>query len=117
MLGGEVLCLILPNKEGLVGNMNAKGNLGCLGHVTVEFRILKAEGRVKRSLSALHYKRVDFDLFKELLEGMEWEKAIDRKLNTLDDEAEGSLCKYANDIKLGEEANVPEAIQTGEVDQ
>ncbi|PKU39914.1 rna-directed dna polymerase from mobile element hypothetical protein [Limosa lapponica baueri] len=39
MRRGAVLGLVLTNKEGLVGNVKLKGNLGCSDHEMVEFKI------------------------------------------------------------------------------
>ena len=41
MWRGELLDLVLINKEGLVENMKVGGNLGYSDHETVEFRILR----------------------------------------------------------------------------
>ncbi|KAK4832412.1 hypothetical protein QYF61_023091 [Mycteria americana] len=49
-----LLDLILTNKEGPVGNVKIKGNLGCSDHEMVEFRILRAG---KRSLLAASASR------------------------------------------------------------
>jgi len=50
MRRGEMLDLVLTNKEGLVGNVKLKDNLGCGDHETVEFKILRAVRRAHSKL-------------------------------------------------------------------
>ncbi|GAB0180798.1 hypothetical protein GRJ2_000545100 [Grus japonensis] len=64
---GAMLDLILTNKEGLVGDVKLKGNLGCSDHKMVEFRILKAVRRAHSKLTTLDFSRADFGLFRDLL--------------------------------------------------
>jgi len=50
---GQVLCwtLFSPTKEGLVGNAQLKGSLGCSDHEIAEFRILRAARRAHSKLT------------------------------------------------------------------
>ncbi|GAB0178067.1 hypothetical protein GRJ2_000272000 [Grus japonensis] len=59
---GAMLDLVLTNKEGLVGNVKLKSNLGCSDHEMVEFKILRAVRRAHRRLTALDFRRADFGL-------------------------------------------------------
>lgn len=65
---GNELDLILTNKEGLVGNVNPKGRLGCSDRETVEFEILREKRRADRELTALDFNRDGFGLLKDLLD-------------------------------------------------
>jgi len=66
MRRGEMLDLILTNKEGLVGNVMLKG-LGCSDHKMVEFKILRAAGRAHSKLATPEFSRADFGLLRYLL--------------------------------------------------
>lgn len=72
---GVLLDLILTNKDRLVGNMKVKSSLGCTDHEMMEFRTLRERRRVKRKLTNLSFRRVDFDLFNDLLGRVPWDKA------------------------------------------
>ena len=77
MRKGAMLDLVLTNKERLVSNMNLKGSLGCHNHEMVEFKILRVPKRVQSKLAALDFRRANFELFRELLERVTWEKALE----------------------------------------
>ncbi|GAB0193807.1 hypothetical protein GRJ2_001846000 [Grus japonensis] len=72
-----MLELVLTNKEGLVGNVNLKGSLGCSDHEMVEFKILRAARRVDSKLTTLDLRRADFGLFRDLLGRVPWYKALE----------------------------------------
>jgi len=67
MRTGALLDLIITNKEGLVGDMEVEGSLGCSEYEVVEFRILRRRIRAKSKITTLDFKRADFGLFKDLL--------------------------------------------------
>jgi len=46
-----MLDLVLSHREGLVGNVKLKGNLGCSAYEMVEFKILRAVRRAHSKLS------------------------------------------------------------------
>ncbi|PKU38766.1 glycerol kinase [Limosa lapponica baueri] len=69
--------LIHTDKEVLVGNAKVKGSLGCSDHEVMVFRIMKAGRRVKSKLTMLNFRRVDFDLFKDLLGRVPWDMVLD----------------------------------------
>ncbi|GAB0204837.1 hypothetical protein GRJ2_002949300 [Grus japonensis] len=77
MRTGAMLDLVLTNKEGLVGNMKLKGSLGCNDHEMVEFKILRAVGRVHSKLAALDFRRADFGFFRDLLGRVPWDKVLE----------------------------------------
>lgn len=61
--------LDLTNKQELVGNVELKGSLGCIGNEMVEFKILRATTRMPNKLTALDFNRADFGLFDDPLGG------------------------------------------------
>ncbi|MCQ4179366.1 hypothetical protein FK518_27770, partial [Klebsiella pneumoniae] len=77
MRRGAMLDLVLTNKEGLVGNVELKGSLGCSDHEMVEFKILRAVRRACSKLSTLDFRRADFGLFRDLLGKVPWDKALE----------------------------------------
>ncbi|PKU32130.1 dtw domain-containing protein 2 [Limosa lapponica baueri] len=77
MRKGTVLDLVLTNKEGLVGNVKFKGSLGCSDHEMVEFKIHRAVRRVCSKLATLDFRRADFDLLRDLIGKVEWEKELE----------------------------------------
>lgn len=58
-----MLDFVLTNEEGLVSNMRLK--------------ILRVSKRVHSKLATLHFRRTDFELFRELLGRVTWEKAME----------------------------------------
>lgn len=62
---GELLDLALTNKKGLVGDVKVGNSLGCSNHEMVEFRIMCRR-------STVDFRRVNFDLLKNLLGGLEF---------------------------------------------
>lgn len=69
--------LILTNKEEVVGNVELKGSLSCSNHEMVEFEFLRAVSRAHRKLTDLHFRRAEFDLFRDLLGRVAWDSALD----------------------------------------
>jgi len=51
----------------MVGNVKLKGSLGCSGHETVEFKILRTARRVHSKLATLDFRSAGFGLFRDLL--------------------------------------------------
>jgi len=72
-----MLDLVLTKKEGLVGNVKIKGSLGCSDHEMVEFKILMAVRRAHSNLTALDFRTADFDLFRDLLDRVPWDKDLE----------------------------------------
>jgi len=73
---GTLLDLLLTNKEGLVEDVKTGGRLGCSDHEIVEFRILRGGSRVISRIKTLDLRRDNFALFKELLGGILWARAL-----------------------------------------
>jgi len=74
---GALLDLVLTNKEGLVEDVNVGGRLGCRDHEMVKFRILHGGSRAISRIKTLDLRRANFGLFKELLAGILWAKALE----------------------------------------
>jgi len=72
-----LLDLVLTNKEGLVEDVKAGGRLGCSDHEMVEFRILREGSRAISRIKTLDLRRTNFGLFKELLGGIPWDRALE----------------------------------------
>ncbi|GAB0204561.1 hypothetical protein GRJ2_002921700 [Grus japonensis] len=72
-----MLDLVLTSKEGLVGNVKLKGSLGCSDHEMVQFKILRAAKRVHSKLTTLGFRRADFGLFKDMVDRVPWDKALE----------------------------------------
>ena len=73
---GVLLDLVLTNKEGLVKDVKAKGSLGCSSHEMVEFKILCGKSKAIIRIATLDFRRVDFNLFGELLGRVTWKKSL-----------------------------------------
>jgi len=74
---GALLDLVLTNTEGLVEDVKVGGRLGCSDHEIVEFRILRGGSRAISRIKTLDFKRANFGLFKELLGGIPWARALE----------------------------------------
>jgi len=73
---GALLDLALTNKEGLVEDVKVGGRLGCSDHEIVEFRILHGGSRAISRIKTLDFRRADFALFRKLLGGIPWARAL-----------------------------------------
>jgi len=74
---GTLLDLVLTNKEGLVEDVKVGDRLSCSDHEMVEFRILSGGSRAISRIKPLDFRRANFDLFKELLGGIPWDRALE----------------------------------------
>jgi len=57
--------------------VKAGGSLDCSDHEMVEFRILRGGSRAMSRVKTLDLRRADFGLFKELLGGIPWARALE----------------------------------------
>jgi len=71
---GTLLDFVLTNKEGLVEDVKVGGSSD---HEMVEFRILCGGSRALSRLKTLDFRRDNFGLFKELVGGIPWAKALE----------------------------------------
>jgi len=73
---GALLDLVLTNKEGLMEDVKVGGRLGCSDHEMVKFRVLHGGSRAINRITALDLRRAKFGLFRELLGGIPWVRAL-----------------------------------------
>ena len=57
--------------------MKLKGSLGCSDHEIVEFRIVCDRSRATSRITTLNFRRANFGLFKGLLGGVPWVRALE----------------------------------------
>jgi len=76
---GALLDLVLMDKEGQVEVVKVGGRLGCSDHEKVEFRILDGANTAIIRIKLLDFRRANLGLFKGLLGGLPWVRALDGK--------------------------------------
>ncbi|PKU36537.1 glycerol kinase [Limosa lapponica baueri] len=101
MRKGAMLDLILTNKEELVGKVKFKGSLSCSDHEMAEFKILRAARRVCSKLATLDFMRADFDLLRDLLGRVTWEKVLEGR------GAQGSWLVFKDHLLQAQELCIP----------
>jgi len=74
---GTLLDIVLMNKEGLAGDVKVGGSLSCNDHEMVKFRILRGGSRTISRIKTLGVRRANCGLFKELLGGIPWVRALE----------------------------------------
>jgi len=74
---GALLDLVLTKKEGLLEDVKARGRLSCSDCEIVEFRILHGGSRAISRIKTLDLRRANIGLFKELLGGIPWARALE----------------------------------------
>lgn len=62
----------LMDREGLL-----KGSLGCSDYEMVEFKVLRTVRTVHSNFTTLDIRSADFDLFRNLLGRVPWDKALE----------------------------------------
>ena len=65
--------LMPTSVEEIIKDIKIGGSLGCSDHALLEFVILRKMDLAKCKVRALNLGRVNFRLFKELLDGVPWE--------------------------------------------
>lgn len=73
-----LLDLVIMNKEGLVGDVKVESSLDCSVRETLYLGIIEGRSRAISKIATLDFRRVDFDLFRDLLGGIP-------RLRTLED--------------------------------
>lgn len=63
----------------LISDIKAGGSLGCNVHALVKFTVLRDVGWAKNKLRTLNIKKVNFQLFKMLVNRTLWEIALKDK--------------------------------------
>lgn len=71
-----LLDMLLADKEELLKDVKAEGCTGRSSHEIVEFRILREVSKTNR-ITALHFRRAVFSLFRYLLGRISWETALE----------------------------------------
>ncbi|PKU35337.1 glycerol kinase [Limosa lapponica baueri] len=74
---GALLDLVLTNKEDLIEDVNIKGRLGSSNCEMVELRILRGRSKAKSGITTLNFRRAEFGLFRNLLQCVPWNKALE----------------------------------------
>lgn len=64
---------VLTNAAEYIEEVKIRGSLGCSSHTLVEFMILRNTNLAKTKVRTLNFRRVNFQLFKELVDGIPWE--------------------------------------------
>ncbi|KAK4829421.1 hypothetical protein QYF61_004296 [Mycteria americana] len=73
---GAPLDLLFTNREGLVSHVMVGGCLGQSDHEMIEFLIRGEAARGVSKTATLDFRRVDFGLFRRLVERVPWEAAL-----------------------------------------
>ena len=76
---GALLDLTLTDKEGLVEAVKVEGSLGYSHHEGVEIRISCGRNRTPSRITTLDFRRANFDLFKQLLGEIPWDRVLEGK--------------------------------------
>lgn len=58
-------------------DVKARNILGCSDLEMEELRILRAQENANSRTTTLDFRRADFDLFKDLLSRVQWDKALE----------------------------------------
>lgn len=67
-----MLDVIPTKKERLAGDVHIRRSLGCSGNDTVELRRMRGGSRAKIRITALHFRKAGFGLFRNLLGRIAW---------------------------------------------
>lgn len=76
--GGALLNLLFTVKEELVRDVKVRGSLGCSVH-EMEFTVLRGGNKAKIRTATMDFRRVEFGLSRDLLGGISWETAQERR--------------------------------------
>jgi len=63
--------------------VKVESSSGCSNHEMVEFKILCRRSKAISRVASLDFTRANYDLFKELLGGILWAKAVEGKESPL----------------------------------
>ena len=74
-----LLDLFLTTMEQLIRDVKIGGSLGCSCDALVEFTILRDMGHMKSRVRTLSFRRMNFQLFKGLVDGAPWETVLSEK--------------------------------------
>jgi len=71
-----ILDLLVTNRRMITGDIKTEGSLGCSDHALVEFAFLRYIEKVRSIVRTLNFRKVKFQLFKELVNRTPWETAL-----------------------------------------
>ncbi|KAK4810861.1 hypothetical protein QYF61_008833 [Mycteria americana] len=74
--GDAILDLLVTSASELIGDVKIGGSLGCNDHALVEFAVLRDMGQAKSIVRTLNFRKANFQLFKELVNGTPWETVL-----------------------------------------
>jgi len=71
-----LLDLVLTSADKPTEEVKTGSTLGCSNHILVEFMVSRNMGTAKSKVRTLNFRRVNFGLFKELLDEISWEPVL-----------------------------------------
>jgi len=74
---GVRLDLVLTKRDRLFEDVKVRGSLGCSDYEMAEFRLLRGGSRAINRIKTLDFRRANFGLFKDLLGGIKWVRALE----------------------------------------
>ena len=77
--GDAILDLLLASANELIGDIKIGGWLSCGDHAMVEFMIRRLIRQGKRKIRMLKFRKVKFQLFRELVSKTPWETVLTGK--------------------------------------
>jgi len=66
--------LLVTNARKLIGGIKSGGSVDCSGPALVEFAVLTDMGQVKSKVRTLNFRKAKFQLFRELVSRIPWER-------------------------------------------
>ena len=67
--GDALLDVLVTNASKLIRDVKIGDSLGCSDHALVEFTVLRDMGQMKNKVKTLNFRKANFQLFKELVNG------------------------------------------------
>jgi len=71
-----ILDLLVTNASKLIRDIKIGGSLRCSDHTLVEFIVLSDKSWAKSRVRTLNFRKANFQLFEELVNGTPWETAL-----------------------------------------
>lgn len=68
--------LLVTNTRGLKGDVKIGGSLGGSDQALVEFTVLRNMGQERSQERPLNFRKVDFQLFRDIVNEIPWESAL-----------------------------------------
>jgi len=109
MRRGVLWDLVLTNKQRLVGNMKVEIHLGCSNDEIMEFRIIHGRNKEVNGIAAMNFRKVKFDLFKDLLGSISSVRALENR------EAQKSLLTFKHHFFQAQDWCIPESKNQAKV--